>query len=283
MKIVVSERNLVPLRAELDAAVPPGTEVVWAADEEGLHAAVGDAEVLVSSRVSPELGALGKRLRLVHVVGAGYEKVDTASLPAGAQVVNTFHHEDSMAEYVLAATIMLRRGFLRQDAALRDGVWASPAFNPAAGWGATLDAAVVGFVGFGHIGARAWDRFRAFDAEGIAVTRRGVVGATEHGLRWAGSVDDLPRLLDESDVIVVSAPLNAATTGLIGAAELARLGGQGLLVNVGRGPVVDEHALYEALRDGVVGGAAIDVWYDYPTSGHVAGPPGSLSTSCPTC
>ncbi|MGH3369180.1 MAG: NAD(P)-dependent oxidoreductase, partial [Nocardioidaceae bacterium] len=213
MKIVVTERNLAPHRAALETGLPPGSEVVWTSGAAELEAEVGDAEVLVSSRTTPAIGALGKQLRLVHVVGAGYEGIDVASLRAGAQVANTFHHEDSMAEYVLAATIMLRRGFLRQHVRLAGGRWDSPAYDPASPWTNTLEGASVGFVGFGHIGSRAWDGLKAFGAIGHAATRRGDVDASAHGLRWTGSIDDLPQLLDEADVLVLSAPLTETTTG----------------------------------------------------------------------
>jgi phosphoglycerate dehydrogenase-like enzyme len=197
--------------------------------------------------------------------------IDVTALPAGTVVANTFHHEDSIAEYVLAATILLRRGFLTQDAALRRDEWASPAYDPAVGWGDTLAAATVGLVGFGHIGERAWRRFRAFGARGVAVSRRGEVDAAAHGLAWAGPIGELPALLEQSDVVVLSVPLTPATTGLIGAAELALTRPGAVLVNVGRGALVDEQALYEALRSGVLGGAAIDVWYGYPGSGAGSG------------
>ena len=73
-------------------------------------------------------------------------------------------------------------------------------------------------------------------------------------------------------MVVVSAPLTPETTGLIGAAELARMRPTAVLVNVGRGPVVDEKALYTALVDRAIDGAVIDVWYDYPSSGNVGAP-----------
>jgi len=85
-------------------------------------------------------------------------------------------------------------------------------------------------------------------AEGIAVTRTGSFDAEAHGLRWAGPNDDLPRALTESDVLVVSTPLTPETSGIVGAAELEALGPEGLLVNVARGPVVQEEALYAALK-----------------------------------
>lgn len=271
MKIVIADANLAPLRAHLEEGLPAGSQVSWSEPHE-LEAAVVGADVLVSSRCPAAVGAAGTSLRLVHAAGAGVDGIDVAALPAGTVVANTFHHEDSIAEYVVAATVLLRRGILAQDAALRADRWASPAYDPAQPWMHSLGAATVGFVGFGHIGARAWERFRAFGARGVAVTRRGDVDAAAHGLEWSGTTDNLGTLLDRADVVVVSAPLTPETRGMIGVCELARMKGTAVLVNVGRGPLVEEKALYEALRDGDIAGAAIDVWYGYPSGGAVAAP-----------
>lgn len=279
MKIVVADQNLAGLRAETEAALPAGSEVVWSASREpgDLAALVADADVLVSARCPKEVGAAGTGLRLVHVAGAGTDGIDVGALPAGAVVANTFHHEDSIAEYVVASAILLRRGFLAQDAALRAGDWPTPAHDPAAPWAESLHGATVGLVGFGHIGARTWDRLRAFGARGVAVSRRGAIDVAAHGLAWAGSTAErLGDLLAESDVVVLSAPLTPETEGMIGAAELASMKGSAVLVNVGRGLLVGEAALYAALRDATIGGAAIDVWYGYPEPGTSHGEPSSL-------
>jgi len=81
-------------------------------------------------------------------------------------------------------------------------------------------------------------------------------------------------LLSESDVVVLSAPLTPATEGMVGSRELRLIGPDGVLVNVGRGPLVDERALYESLRDGHLRAAAIDVWYHYPSPGGQSAPSG---------
>lgn len=270
MIVVIADTNLGPVRDELEAALP-GTDVRWVAPGD-LEAAVVDADVLVASRCPASIAAAAKRLRLVHAAGAGTDGIDVAALPPGTQVANTFHHEDSIAEYVTATAILLRRGFLQQDAELRRGVWDSPAYRPETAWADSLGAATVGFVGYGHIGARSWARLRQFGARGVAVTRRGDVDAAAEGLEWTGTTDDLDPLLRASDVVVVSTPLTPDTTGLLGAGELAAMRRHAVLINVGRGPVIDEDALYEALRDGTIGAAAIDVWYAYPAGGHTGAP-----------
>lgn len=275
MKIVVGEVNLVPHRERLEAALPQGAEVLWraGADPERLLDDVRDADVYVGSKFGTELARAAEKLKLVHAAGAGTDKVDFAALAPGVLVANTFHHEGSIAEYIVSAAVLLRRDFLGQDRALRDGRWATSVYDATIAQPATLGGARVGFVGFGHIGACAWKLFQAFGAAGAAVTGSGRVDAVERGLAWAADTRALDRLMGESDIVVVSAPLTAATTGMIGATQLRALGAGGVLINVGRGPLVVETDLYAALRDREIAGAAIDVWYNYP------GPDGSAVPS----
>jgi phosphoglycerate dehydrogenase-like enzyme len=128
----------------------------------------------------------------------------------------------------------------------------------------------IGFVGFGHIGPCAWNLFRAFGCSGSAVTGSGRVA--DCALTWAGDTGQLDRLQAECDVAVVSVPLNEYTEGMIGAEQLRALGPDGVLINVGRGPLVQERALYDALSGGVIRAAAIDVWWRYPSGDGVSAP-----------
>ncbi|WP_243788466.1 2-hydroxyacid dehydrogenase [Saccharopolyspora gloriosae] len=270
LNVVIADTNLLPLRADIEANLPGGTRVSWPdrQDAEAMRTAVAEADVYVSGNLPEELAKAGERLKLVHAAGAGTDGIAVQALPAGAIVANTFHHEKSIAEYIVAACTVVRRDFRSQDAALREGRWETPVYNGQSPWVNALTGATVGFVGFGHIGKITWQRFRAFEAKGVAVTRRGEVDAAGEGLEWSSTISDLGALLEISDIVVLSTPLTPETTGLIGAAELARMRDTAILVNVGRGPIADEQALYAALRDGVIGGAAIDVWYDYPVPGE---------------
>lgn len=266
MRIVIADPNLMPQRATFEAALPVGAVTSWH-DSWNDHAVLTDlkdADVYVGPRFTGVMGAEAPNLRLVHVAGAGYDGIDTEALPSGALCANTFHHEGSIAEHIATVLVALRRNLLGQDAALRSGVWASSVYSPEIRQPETLRGAVVTFLGFGHIGSAAWKLLQAFGAEGIAITRSGSVDVQEHSLHWAGTADRLSEALSESDVLVVSIPLDSGTTSLVGAAELDDLGPAGQLVNVARGPVVDEKALYEALKDRRIAGAAVDVWYRYP-------------------
>ena len=273
MQIVVSDQNLLPHRERFEAMAPEGSDIRWLTD--GVpDAELRTAEVYVGSRFTAEMARTADKLRLIHVAGAGTDKVEFAALSPEVLVANTFHHERSIAEYVVGAAVMLRRGFLGQDRALREGVWSTSVYDRAIGQPPTLGEARIGFVGFGHIGLCSWKLLRAFGCTAAAVTGSGNVG-TDAGLEWVGSTGQLDRLMDESDVVVVSAPLNSATEGMIGAPQLSALGSDGVLINVGRGPLVQEQALYDALARGVIAAAAVDVWYRYP-SGETSCAPSDL-------
>lgn len=270
--VVVSDANLLPLRGLLEDLLPPGSRVRWPVDEQELVTALRGADVYVGSRLTRELGAAARTVRLVHVAAAGVDGIAPDAVPSGAVVANTFHHEDSIAEYLVAVTVMLRRHLLDQDRALRDGRWTSSRYDPSVPQVGSLAAATVGFVGFGHIGARAWQAIARFGARGLAVSRSGV-DAAAHGLDWGGTVDELDTLLDRSDVVVLCLPLVPGTERLIGADELLRMGPTAVLVNVARAGVVDEVSLHRALSDGVIAGAALDVWYHYPAPGEAIAAP----------
>ena len=278
MRIVVTDGNLLPHRERFEAALPANAEVHWrvGAEPGALLDDLRDAEVYVGGRFTADMADAAEKLRLVHVVGAGTDRVDFAALSEDVSVANTFHHERSIAEYVLAAAIMLTRGFLGQDGALRRGVWATSVYDQAIPQARTMRDARVGFLGFGHIGQFAWELLSSLGCSGVAVTGSGRVDAAGHGLAWAGDTTRLNEMLGESDVVVVSAPLNPATEGIIGAAELRALGPDGVLINVGRGPIVDERALYEALSGRDIRAAAIDVWYRYPAGPGQSAMPSDL-------
>ncbi len=274
MKVVVADPNLVPHRDRLQAALPADSTVHWhdAWNGDELLEDLRDAEVFVGGRFTSAMAGAAEKLRLVHTAGAGTDKIAFDALGPDVLVANTFHHEQSIAEYVLAAAVLMRRGFLEQDWALREETWATSVYDRSIPQPKSLQGARIGFVGFGHIGRRGWQLFRAFGCVGAAVTGNGRLDAAAEGLVWAADVGQLGRLMDESDVAVVSAPLNEHTVGMIGEQELRALGPNGVLINVGRGPLVVESALYEALLARVIAAAAIDVWYRYPDAGQDTAP-----------
>lgn len=273
IKIVFADANFVPHKELIEASLPQGASISWhpAFDEAAVIADLPGAQVYVGAKFTKAMTAAADALRLVHVGGAGYDGIDAEALPAGVVVANTFHHEKSIAEYVAATSIVVRRQLYAQDRALRSGHWASSVYEPEREQLSTLEGATVGIFGYGHIGSNTWRVMRAFGARGVTVTPREVDVARE-GLDWAGGSEATDRLLVESDIVVLCLPLLPSTHYMIARTQFEKMKKTAVLVNVSRGPLVDPDALYAALRERRIGGAVLDVWYQYPASGSHAQP-----------
>jgi phosphoglycerate dehydrogenase-like enzyme len=163
-----------------------------------------------------------------------------------------------MAEYVILTILALEREIFRLDRNLRAGNWKGSCVTgrPRA---AELSERKLGIVGFGHIGKEVARIAASFDLP--------VTGIGSRHMRA-----DLERLLADSDFVLIACPLSDETRNLIGETELALMKPTASLINVARGEIVDEKALYEALRERRIRSAAIDVWYQYPRKGALTLP-----------
>jgi phosphoglycerate dehydrogenase-like enzyme len=201
------------------------------------------------------------------VPGAGLDRIDRAALPRGAWLANAYGHEIGIAEYVIGAMLALTRQLGRLDAALRQGVWESQwavGSAPPPVW-PELAGKTLGILGYGRIGQALARRARAFDMAVCAI-RRDVTRSEAEGLALLVGPDALDDVLRRADYLAITLSLNDATRGLIGARELRLMQPTAFLVNVARAEIVDEAALYRALADRTIAGAALDVWFRYPTS-----------------
>jgi phosphoglycerate dehydrogenase-like enzyme len=218
----------------------------------------------VTMGLTAEMTRAAKRLKLVQVPGAGVDRIDRSALPAGVVLANTYGHEVGIAEYVIGAMLMLTREFSRLDAALRQGDWQSQwAVGPPPSVWPELAGRTIGILGYGRIGQNIARRARAFDMQVCAI-RRDVGQSMEDDLALLGGPDILDTVLERSDYVVVSMPASPQTVGWIGEPQLRRMKPSAYLINVARGEIVNEDALYHALAQRAIAGAALDVWYRYP-------------------
>ena len=249
----------------LRANLPPDCELrayANAAEAVGDAAAVERAEVIVGGAVSSELARAAVRLKLFHAARAGLDGSGIERLPASVHVANTYHHEDSIAEYILMAMLYFVKRPAAYDRALREGQWDGSCI-----WGETpsipvLEGSAALVIGTGHIARAFAIRARAFGVRVFGVSRK-PEGAPPNFERIAG-YENWRELLPESDFIIPACPLAPQTRGLIGGAEFVRMKASAVLINTARAEIVDESALYEALRKRAIAGAALDVWYRYP-------------------
>jgi phosphoglycerate dehydrogenase-like enzyme len=235
---------------------------------------VATAHVIVTNALPAALGRAADVVRLIHVGGAGVNKIQMDSVPAGVPLCRTLHHGPSMAEHVLMVMLALQRNLLVLDRELRAGRWRNAAYDPEDALQSTLDGKTLVVLGTGEIGSHVAARCRPLGLRVIGVNRRGLApkqGGFDEVRPWAALDETLPG----ADFLVVSVPLTDETRGAIDARRLGLMKADAYLVAVSRGPVVDEAALFTALEQRRIAGAAIDVWYRYP------GSPGE--TTKPSC
>jgi phosphoglycerate dehydrogenase-like enzyme len=269
IKKVDDDGRLAPVTDFLETAW--SIEVADTSDREDLARKLLEADAMVSMNWPRDMPP-APRLRLLHLPGAGTDDIAFDTVPPQAAVCNVFEHEIGIAEYILSAMLQWVINIPRMDAALRRGEWYGSALcGPRHG---ELYGQTVGIVGYGRIGREVARRASAFGIS-IRACSRTPRGADEFVERVDG-MDRLPDVLRASDFVVLALPLNPSTTGVIGARQISQMKPNAVIVNVARGALIDEQALFEACRDRRIGGAVIDTWYRYPMQGDTLGEPSNL-------
>jgi len=225
-------------------------------------AAVRDAEVYLGFGVPPELVRAGRGLRWVHTGSAGVSGSLTPELLARDILFTNSAgiHGPPVAETVIAYLLYFARGLDHAIVAQRDRSWDRSALDAATSPVRELGRSTVGIVGLGGIGRNVARRAAALGARVLAVRRTGASVDGLEGVELLTGADGLMRLLEASDHVVVTVPETPETRGLMGAESIDRMRRDAVLVNVGRGGVVDEEALAAALVAGRIRGAALDVF-----------------------
>jgi len=260
--IVLIAEELSP--ATIDA-LGPDFEVrhVDGASREALLPALADVDAVLirsATKMDPEAIAAAKNLKVIARAGVGLDNVDVpAATRAGVMVVNApTSNITSAAELAVGLLLATARNIAPANQALKAGAWKRSKYG-----GVELLDKKVGVVGFGRIGQLVAERLKGFGMEVLAYDP--YVSAQRAGQLGAQLVT-LDELLEQSDFITVHLPKNAETLGLIGKEALTKVKPSVRIINAARGGIVDEEALAEALREGRVAGAGIDVFATEPTT-----------------
>lgn len=225
------------------------------------------ADALAVIAVSTRAGLpLPDGLRLLQVPGIGWDGVDPTHVPAGAQIANVGGHQAAVAEFCLARMLEWCHRLQPAEELMRQGSWARSSRFGAAPH-RELAGQTVTILGYGAIGAYLARLLRAFGVN-VIIVNRSLDRARQDGLT-ALPLEQLNQALADSDFAVLTIALTPDTQGMIDLPQLQALGAEGVLVNIARGPVIDEDALWTALTQGQLGGAILDVWHHYPD--HVQG------------
>ncbi|MHB2023875.1 MAG: phosphoglycerate dehydrogenase [Mycobacteriales bacterium] len=245
------------LSADFDVRHVDGT------DRAALLAALADARAVIvrsATRIDAEALAAGTRLQVVARAGVGLDNVDVAAATArGVMVVNApLSNIVSAAEHAVALLLAVARRVPAANASLKSGHWSRSAFT-----GVELVDKTVGVIGLGRIGALFAARMSAFGTRLLAYdpyvsqARAAALGVT---------LTTLAEVLKSSDFISIHLPKTPETVKLIGEEELALCKPGAIIVNAARGGLLDEHALAQALKEGRLGGAGLDVFENEPTT-----------------
>jgi D-3-phosphoglycerate dehydrogenase len=242
------------------------SDVVYLPDRPGetvdQHLPLADGVIVRTARLTADRLRAAPRLRVIGKHGVGVDNVDVAAAyDLGITVVSTpGANAEAVAEHALTLILALSRRIGTTSRLLREG-----RFDEArsTAYATDLRGKTLGLVGFGNIGSRLAAMCRlAFSMRVIAFDP--YVTAERAASLGVELADDLSTVLRAADVVSIHTPLTPQTRGIVGKAALAEMKSTAILVNCARGGLVDEAALYDALREGRLAGAGLDVWAEEP-------------------
>lgn len=265
VRVLFCLRSLGAARDSLEVALTEH-EIVTCAPSEVI-AAAQNADVLVPFGTSisrPELEC--SSVRLVQQLGAGMESVDIdAASQLGVYVANVptdqTANAQSVAELAVSLMLALGRKLIGLNEGVRRGDWGKYELET------TLRSSTVGLVGYGGIGRTLAPILRSFGSRVLAVSRRGPPSEHDPSLDFHGTLEDLPKVLGQSDYVVLAFPLNAETKGYFDSKLIAAMKPGAHLINVARGALIEYQDLLDGLASGQLGGAALDVFWTEPFPG----------------
>lgn len=241
---------------DADAPVPRDILEGGITDAEGLYG-------LLTDQVDEALLARAPRLKVISNMAVGYNNIDVeAATRRGIMITNTPGVlTETTADLTFALLMAAARRIPEASEYLRSGHWRT--WSPMLLTGQDVFGSTLGIIGMGRIGEALVKRARGFDMNVLYSSRTRKPELEEaYGIRYA----DRNELLMRSDFVCVLTPYTPETRDLIGAAELRRMKPSAVLINTSRGGIVNEEALYEALRDGTIWAAGLDVFDREPVA-----------------
>ena len=233
------------------------------ADREQLLPALADVDAVLirsATKMDAEAIAAAPQLKVIARAGVGLDNVDTpAATKAGVMVVNApTSNITSAAELAVGLLLACARNIAPASEALKNGAWKRSKYG-----GVELLDKTVGVVGFGRIGQLVAERLKGF---GVEILAYDPYASAQRAGQLGAQLVSLDELLAQSDFITIHLPKTPETLGLIGAEALTKVKPTVRIINAARGGVLDEAALADAIREGRVAGAGLDVFASEPTT-----------------
>ncbi len=222
---------------------------------------IQEAEALITGRLSEEELSKASRLKVLFVPWTGVNSLPLKELKSRSVTVSNNHGNAAIVAeraVTLALAVTGRVVFLHKE--MERGIWPGRTDDRDTSW-FSMQGKTCALLGTGEIGVKIAEMLKAFRCRVVAFRRHRSKGKPE-------CIDVLVQSINEAievaDVVFIALPLTKETRGLLSAALLSSMKGK-FLINISRGEIVDEKGLYEALKNGVLAGAAIDTWYNYPS------------------
>ncbi len=232
----------------------------------------GDVEIIASVNVPGEYILKASNLCMIQTFGAGIDRVDLDAVRERGDIILCNNHVNSaeVAEYAISLLFAVAKNLIPSDRELRTGNWVHR-------WGGPVPNLEIRgkrilIIGLGHIGADIAARLKSFEVTITAATRSGT-SSNDDLVDQVVSIDEVQSHVGNSDFVILSLPLTAESEGLVNREFLSWMKPTSILVNISRAQIIDELALYDALKEKRIHGAGIDVWWRYPSEWRGTGIP----------
>ena len=235
-----------------------------------------DAEIVASNRVSREYIEAASNLRMIQTFSAGVENIDHDAVKnrEGLILCNSHINAEEVAEYAITLLLAVAKNTIPNDRELRRGNWVYAFGGPRPNIEIRHKTCLL--IGLGNIGSEIAKKLQSFNVKINAATRSGV-SSHSHLVDNLVKINDVQPLVEEADFIILALPLTPESEGLVDEKFLSWMKPTSIIVNISRGRIIQENALFHSLREQKIYGAGLDVWWRYPSKwGGTATPPTDL-------
>lgn len=271
MKVLLSKALMAADREYIAARLEPGIDIVdppeW--NEAGVLKALPEANVVMGGLLSEAVLAAGQHVAFWQIPWTGVDTLNFELLErTNATVCNSHSNAGIVAEHAIALMLAIGKKLPYHDREMREGRWnrVSKDGNDVSPFSRTIAGTRAVILGYGAIGQGIARRLQGFDVTTEVVNTSGILpDGGGNGVSRAWKTSDLNQAVSGVDWLFVALPLTDATRNLVDVSIVNSMGSSANLINISRGAIVDETALFDALASNAIEGAGIDTWYSYPT------------------
>lgn len=231
-----------------------------------------DADIIASNRVPTSLIESSSRLKMIQTFAAGVENIDFLTIKKRNDLIvcNSHINAAEVAEYAITLLFAVAKNIIPNDRELRKGDWKFAFGGPSPNIEIRNKTCLI--LGLGNIGSEIAKRLKGFDVTIYAATRSGTSKHANLAEKLV-KIDQVKPLVEESDFVILSLPHTPDSEGLVNEDFISWMKPSSILVNISRGPIVEEKALFDALQRNKIRGAGLDVWWQYPKKWRGKGEP----------